>query len=124
MKRIMLKGRLYRSALTLEESYNHLLETIEDESKGQDFLQLSIYFDNVENTYTIDYTGHRVEYDMTIPIPCKVAITQNDIIDIINYIKQKLEAGDPIGLYEPATQYYTVDSLGCIGNIFNYRWYK
>lgn len=122
LPKIKLSGRTYTPALTAQENLEFLLETLEDESQGQEYLELSLYFNKDNNTYAIGYTGERVEYNMTTPLPVKLSIEESDIVNITNYIKAKLEAGDPIGIFEPATSYYLIDQQGHIGNIFNYRW--
>ena len=119
---IKLSGRTYAPALDAQENLEFLLETLEDESRDQIYLEVSLYFNKGNNTYAIGYTGERVEYNMTTPLPVKLNIEESDIVNISNYIKAKLEAGDPIGIYEPATSYYLIDQQGHIGNIFNYRW--
>lgn len=119
---LTLSGQTYKPALDAQENLEFLLETLEDESKNQPYLELSLYFNDSDNTYALGYTGERVEFNMTSVYPCKLDIDENDIINIVNHVKNKLEAGDPLRMYEPATSYYKVDKLGCIGNIFNYRW--
>lgn len=119
---IKISGRTYKPALTASENLEFLLETLEDESRDQGYLEVSLYFNKENNTYALGYTGERVEYNMTTPLPVKLNIEESDIVNIINYIKAKLEAGDPIGIFEPATSYYLIDQQGHIGNIFNYRW--
>ena len=122
LPKIKLSGRTYTPALDAKENLDFLLETLEDESQGQEYLELSLYFNKENNTYALGYTGERVEYNMSTPYPCKLNIEESDIVNIANYIKAKLEAGDPIGIFEPATSYYLIDQQGHIGNIFNYRW--
>lgn len=119
---LTLSGQTYKPALDSKDILKYLLESLEDESRNQEYLELSLYFDDSEKTYGVYYTGERVEFNMTSAYPCKLDIDENDIINIVNHVKNKLEAGDPLRMYEPATSYYKVDKLGCIGNIFNYRW--